>query len=454
VLFAKLADLPPNGSALLPHNALAPMRVTGLPTDGSLREVPVTLAAIVHTFPAGHRLQLTVSSTDFAYANERTPAIYHASLGGPSADGNLQLPVAPPVSDRGLTRLLYAFAAGFAMLLLLIGAVILSVRRKRARLALAPAGRDDVPPVVIEGVSKVYESGLRAVDDVSFTVERGQVCGLLGPNGAGKTTLLRMLLGLTRPTAGTIRLFGERVTPGGRVFERVGALVEGPGFLPHLTGIDNLRLWWQANGRPLEAADFEFALGVAGLGTAVNRKVRTYSHGMRQRLAIAQALLSRPDLLVLDEPTNGLDPPEIRELRELLQRVARSGRTVLVSSHLLAEVEQTCSHVVVMGRGKLIATGAVAELIGNSSVVALEVDDAQRALDVVRELSVQDAAVTGDGQLRVELDGLAREDLVAELVRGGVGVQGVSARRRLEDVFLSMVGDDTVLGAGERSSVG
>jgi len=200
---------------------------------------------------------------------------------------------------------------------------------------------------------------------VSFDVERGMVLGLLGPNGAGKTTVLRMLMGLIRPTAGTIRAFGEPVAAGAPVLARIGAFVEGPGFLPHLSGRDNLDLYWRATGRPAADAHLEEALAIADLGSALDRAVRTYSQGMRQRLAIAQAMLGLPDLLVLDEPTNGLDPPQIREMRDVLIRYAEAGRTVIVSSHLLSEVEMTCTHAVVMSRGRRVAAGPVAEIVGS-----------------------------------------------------------------------------------------
>ncbi len=224
-------------------------------------------------------------------------------------------------------------------------------------------------PLRIHGLTKAYRNGELAVNDLSFTVEHGQVLGLLGPNGAGKTTTLRMLMGLIKPDGGEVRIFGHRVVPGAPVLSRLGSFVEGPGFLPHLNGRDNLELYWRATGRPAEDARFAEALEIAGLGKALDRAVRTYSQGMRQRLAIAQAMLGLPDLLVLDEPTNGLDPPQIREMREVLIRYARGGRTVIVSSHLLAEVEQTCSHVVVMHRGRLVTAGTVAELLSSRTPV-------------------------------------------------------------------------------------
>jgi ABC-2 type transport system ATP-binding protein len=194
-------------------------------------------------------------------------------------------------------------------------------------------------------------------------VDRGQVLGLLGPNGAGKTTTLRMLMGLITPDEGGIRVFGHAIHPGAPVLSRVGAFVEGAGFLPHLSGRANLDLYWRATGRPAEEAHLEEALEIADLGSALERPVRTYSQGMRQRLAIAQAMLGLPDVLVLDEPTNGLDPSQIREMRDAIVRYGATGRTVIVSSHLLAEVEQTCTHVVVLRRGELIAAGTVDEIV-------------------------------------------------------------------------------------------
>jgi ABC-2 type transport system ATP-binding protein len=178
----------------------------------------------------------------------------------------------------------------------------------------------------------------------------------------------------------------------------------------------------------------------------VHRKVKTYSQGMRQRLAIAQAMLGLPDLLVLDEPTNGLDPPQIAEMRQVLRRYATGGRTVLVSSHLLAEVEQTCTHVVVMHQGSLVAAGTVAEVTGESASVLVVVDDTEAALRVLAGARGVTAAHSGEGGVVVELDpsmnGTGRIEVVRQLVEGGVGVDRISPRRRLEDVFLTLVGED------------
>src|SRR3712207_6462142 len=173
-----------------------------------------------------------------------------------------------------------------------------------------------------------------------------------------------MLMGLIRPTDGRITVFGHEIGPGAPVLSRLGSFVEGTGLQPHLSGRDNLRLYWAATGRPAEDAHMAEAIEVAGLGAAIDRPVRRYSQGMRQRVAIAQAMLGLPDLLVLDEPTNGLDPPQIHAMREVLRSYAATGRTVIVSSHLLSEIEQTCSHVVVMAKGQKIAQGTVEEIVG------------------------------------------------------------------------------------------
>jgi ABC-2 type transport system ATP-binding protein len=293
--------------------------------------------------------------------------------------------------------------------------------------------------VEIVGLSKRFGAGVLAVDDLSFTVDQGQVCGLLGPNGAGKTTCLRMLLGLIQPSQGETRLFGERVKPGTEQLRRVGALIETSAFVPHLSGMRNLRLWWEAGGAKWADADLEPALAIADLGNAIDRKVKTYSQGMRQRLGLARVLLGRPDILVLDEPTNGLDPQEMREVRRLVHRVAESGSTVLFSSHVLAEVEQICTHAVVMDKGKLVATGSVADLIGDAGSVYLEVDDEAAARRVLAELPMVRRVEPEQPGLAVAIEGGKRSEIVAALVQAGIAVETVTARRRLEEAFLGLV---------------
>ena len=294
------------------------------------------------------------------------------------------------------------------------------------------------PVIAAEGLSKRF-GAVSAVEDFSFAVERGEVCGLLGPNGAGKTTTLRILMGLERPSQGSARLFGRTVTPGCRELLRVGAMVEQAGFVPHLSGMANLRLWWGATGARMSDADLAGALQIAALGDAIDRKVRTYSQGMKQRLGFARLLLGRPEVLVLDEPTNGLDPGEIREIRELIARLTQRGATVLLSSHHLSEVEQTCSQVLVMNRGRLVASGTVSELIGSGGSVYLEVDDRERARGVL-------AGVPGVGSVHVQGDGLVvdlrrgrRSDLASAIIGAGLRLETIMPTQQLEDAFLELL---------------
>jgi ABC-2 type transport system ATP-binding protein len=294
-------------------------------------------------------------------------------------------------------------------------------------------------PIVIEDITKRYDSDVLAVDHLDLTVEGGSVFGLLGPNGAGKTTTMRMLVGLIRPTSGRVRLFGEMVKPGAEILRRVGVLVEGPGFVPHLSGRKNLELFWKAGRAPMSEANLDQALDTANLGDAIDRKYKTYSHGMRQRLGIAQALLGSPDLLVIDEPTDGLDPQQMRHTRDVLRRVAAGGTTVLVSSHLLSEVEQICDHVAVMNKGRLVTVGSVSDLLGATTSVYLEVDDllgAGRVLDALG--GVHNVSPEGRG-LSLELDGIERKIVVATLVEAGVGVETITTRHQLEDAFIDLL---------------
>ncbi|WP_116114264.1 alpha/beta fold hydrolase [Amycolatopsis ruanii] len=434
VLFVKLYDLNPDGTRTLPANAIAPIRVA-IPASGTA-EVTVTLPGIVRPVEAGHALQLVVTTTDQAYATPVAPAAYRVAL----ADPAVSVPVVPGNAVGGGWPV--GTLIGIAVTLAIAAAVaaLAAVRRRRSHQADPELAQ---VPLVIDGLTKAYPGGLTAVDDLSFRVEPGQVLGLLGPNGAGKTTTLRMLMGLITPTAGEIRVFGHRVTPGAPVLSRIGSFVEGSGFLPHLSGTANLRLYWDTTGRPIEQAHLELALEIAGLGSAVHRKVRTYSQGMRQRLAIAQAMLGLPELLVLDEPTNGLDPPQIHQMREVLQRYAATGRTVVVSSHLLAEVEQTCTHVVVMHRGRLVAAVEVGDIVAAGGEATFRVDRPEAAADALRGVPGVSGVDVEGSLVHADLDGMPRADAVAALVRAGVAVEQAGPRRRLEDAFLQLVGEET-----------
>ncbi len=392
--------------------------------------------------PSGGRLRVLVSSTDQTYAAPRAARADLISV------TDLRMPTveAAPVAGSGGgssdTESLVVLAAMGALAVGLIGAAVL--RRQRRRHTPREESLADVP-LAVEGLTKTFSDGHRAVDDVSWRAERGQVVGLLGPNGAGKTTTLRMVMGLIRPDSGSAHVLGERVQAGAPVLARVGALIEGPGFLPHLTGMDNLRSYWAATGRDAGEAGFEEVLEVAALGGAVDRPVRTYSHGMRQRLGIAQAMLGLPEVLVLDEPTNGLDPPQIAGLRPILARYAAAGRTVVISSHLLAEVELTCSHVVVMHAGRVVTTGTVAELVDSSDTTILTLTEGADLASAARSLR----EITGVEEVEAVEDpaephlivtaSLPRAEVVRAAAESGLPIVGVSSRRHLEEVFLGVI---------------
>ncbi|MFC4949593.1 alpha/beta fold hydrolase [Pseudonocardia sp. GCM10023141] len=437
ILFAKTYEVTPDGGRSLLGSAVAPIRVP-VPADGSAT-VTVTLPGVVAPIEAGNRLLVSVSTTDQGFAGATDPAVWRIATGAAA----VTVPVVPGAAVTANTVPLVPLIGIAVVLGAVIIAWIVAALLRRRRASLTQAAVDPyAPPLEIRDLAKTYRGGFSAVKGVSFTVEYGMVLGLLGPNGAGKTTVLRMLMGLIRPTAGSIMAFGRPVGAGAPVLARVGAFVEGPGFLPHLSGADNMRLYWAATGRPAADSYLEDVLDIAGLGASIDRRVGTYSQGMRQRLAIAQAMLGLPDLLVLDEPTNGLDPPQIHAMRDVLRRYAESGRTVLVSSHLLAEVEQTCTHVVVMHHGKVVADGTVEEIIAGGGAATFTVDEPARAAAVlsgiagVHEVSVEGAAV------HAELNGTPRSSAVRALVTAGVDVASAGPRRRLEDAFLQLVGED------------
>jgi ABC-2 type transport system ATP-binding protein len=293
-------------------------------------------------------------------------------------------------------------------------------------------------PVEIRGLVKRY-GDLVAVDGVDLTVASGDVFGYLGPNGAGKTTSLRMLLGLIRPTAGTVRLFGRDPQAGVAALEGVAGFVEAPRFYPYLTGRKNLELLAALDGDGARGRIDE-VLDVVELCDRAGDKVGGYSHGMRQRLGLASALLRRPRLLLLDEPTTGLDPAGMRDMRELVRRLAREGITILLSSHLLYEVEELCNRVAIVRRGRVVYEGSLQALKASAaSGYALRAVDVETARRVAHSVAgVGDIAVV-DGELRFT----AGEDAVAHLTvalgRAGVGFTALLPRSAsLEDLFLDL----------------
>ena len=276
--------------------------------------------------------------------------------------------------------------------------------------------------------------------------------GFLGPNGAGKTTTIRMILGLIFPTSGEVDVLGEPIfggSPGQRAsaVRRVGAMIEEPAFWTYLSGRRNLEYFARASGpaadRTMRLGRIDQVMRVVGLDQAANKKVKAYSQGMRQRLGIALALLGSPKLLVLDEPTNGLDPQGMREIRVLLRRLADDGATIFVSSHLLAEVEAMCDRVGVLARGKLVAEGPPSKLRPSADVVRVEVDDPERARIILASLEgvALDGAETSPRTLRLRLASPASAAGVnSALVAAGVAVSAlIPEHESLEDVFVSLV---------------
>lgn len=300
------------------------------------------------------------------------------------------------------------------------------------------------PAVATAGLTKRFGHQV-AVDSIDLAVPTGAVYGFLGPNGSGKTTTIRMLLGLIQPSSGAVRLLGRPMPRGaGAVLPRVGALVEGPAFHPYLSGRANLaRLDAARTIDPrTSSARVDAALDRVGLLAAANKRYRAYSLGMRQRLAIGSCLLRRRDLLVLDEPTNGLDPQGTREVRSLVATLAAEGTTVLVSSHLLSEVEQMCTHVGVMNVGRLLVQGTVAQIrSGTAAKATVQTEQPLVAARIMRELGLGDVRTTHTSAVGV-LGEVAPEKIVATCVYQGVPVTGFSVDTpSLEEVFVHLTGE-------------
>ncbi|WP_405913114.1 ABC transporter ATP-binding protein [Streptomyces sp. NBC_00963] len=305
-----------------------------------------------------------------------------------------------------------------------------------------------MPEAVIEthALTKRFRGGQLAVNRLDLTVPRGSVFGFLGPNGSGKTTTIRMLLGLIAPTSGTASLLGQPMPRAAHsVLPSVGALIEGPALYGFLSGRDNLLRYDSADPQAdprTRRARVDAALERVGLAHASAKKAKAYSLGMKQRLGLASALLQPRGLLVLDEPTNGLDPQGMREIRTLVRELADEGTTVFLSSHLLDEIEQVCTHAAVMARGTLLAQGRVADLATRGRL-AVGTPDPAVAARVLKELGITGVDVTGD---RVTGDVPSAEtdvaDLNTALVREGVRVRSFGVERAsLEDAFVALTGE-------------
>ncbi|MGW5231310.1 ATP-binding cassette domain-containing protein [Streptomyces nodosus] len=307
------------------------------------------------------------------------------------------------------------------------------------------SGRD-APVIVTRALTKRYRGGQLAVDGLDLTVPAGSVFGFLGPNGSGKTTTIRMLMGLIEPTSGTARVLGRPMPRAARaVLPHVGALIEGPAPYGFLSGRDNLLRYDAADPTAdprTRRARVAEALDRVGLTAAAGKKAKAYSLGMKQRLGLAAALLRPRALLVLDEPTNGLDPQGMREIRSLVRELADDGTTVFLSSHLLDEIEQVCTHAAVMARGRLITQGAVADLAARArGRLAVTTPDPGEAARVLKEQGVADVVVA-ENRVTGEPPDRDLAEVNAALVRAGVRVRGFGVERAsLEDAFVELTGE-------------
>lgn len=307
---------------------------------------------------------------------------------------------------------------------------------------------DEASAIRTRGLTKTFRGGQVAVDHLDLDVPAGSVFGFLGPNGSGKTTTIRMLMGLIEPTSGTARVLGRPMPHAARtVLPQVGALIEGPALYGFLTGRDNLLRHDAADPTAdprTRRARVAAALDRVGLTAAAGKKAKAYSLGMKQRLGLASALLQPRRLLVLDEPTNGLDPQGMREIRALVRELASDGTTVFLSSHLLDEIEQVCTHAAVMARGRLVTQGAVAELAaGSRGRLVVTTPDTGDAVRVLKEHGIGEAVAEG-GRVTAAAPGPDRElaDVTAALVAAGVRVRGLTVERAsLEDAFVALTGE-------------
>ncbi len=297
----------------------------------------------------------------------------------------------------------------------------------------------DEPILQTFNLSKRYKKRW-AVRDLNLTVRRGEIFGFLGPNGAGKSTTIRMILSLVKPTAGRVELFGRPLHRNrASVLKRAGGLVEAADFYLYLPARRNLEIVAALRGDH-SSGDIDRVLDIVGLLGRAGDAVKTYSHGMKQRLGIAQALLGNPELVVLDEPTSGLDPQGIKEVRELIQRLSQAGTvTVFLSSHLLSEIEQTATSMAIINQGSLVVQGSVAELLASGpSVIRFDARPRDRALEILKASPLVDTATVVEPYIQCSVRREAAAALTRDLVESGIAVHAVIPRRSLEEYFLSI----------------
>lgn len=289
----------------------------------------------------------------------------------------------------------------------------------------------------ISNLNKIFNKHLHAVKNVSFEIKKGNVYGILGPNGSGKSTTLGIVLNVVNKTSGDFEWFGGKVATHDAL-KKVGAIIERPNFYPYMTAKENLELVCKIKGTPFSKVDEKLEL--VGLLERKNDKFRTYSLGMKQRLAIASALLNDPEILILDEPTNGLDPQGIRQIRDIIKVIASQGTTILLASHLLDEVEKVCSHVVVLRKGEMLYQGTVHNMIENNSFFELKSNDMLRLKTVLDEQSFVENTIEEDGKLLVYLkQDISAQDMNAFLFEQNIVLEHLVKRKNsLEEQFLEL----------------
>ena len=289
----------------------------------------------------------------------------------------------------------------------------------------------------VENISKHF-GNLKAVDELSFEVAAGEVFGFLGQNGSGKSTTIRMLLSLIHPSGGTIELFGKSLQKErNQILEQVGAIIERPDLYPYLSAYEHLQLFAKVRKQKIKASAIEDTLDKVGLLDRAKDKIQTFSLGMKQRLGIAIALVHNPQLIILDEPTNGLDPQGIADIRKLIQDLAKEGKTILVSSHLLAEIEQVATQILIIHKGKKVVAGSTQALLDpQMKIVQLKTLDDQLALQVLQTSSFSQYLLKRNNGLFLKMPTHEIPKLNASLIAAAVPIIGIEAKNSLEDYFL------------------
>jgi ABC-2 type transport system ATP-binding protein len=300
------------------------------------------------------------------------------------------------------------------------------------------------PIVEVKNLAKRFGT-FEAVKDVSFTVRKGDVFGFLGPNGAGKSTTIRCLLSLISPDAGSLRLFGKELRNERRaILSNIGSIIEKPDFYKYLTAKKNLEIFARVSGADVEASDIQSMLEFVGLGDRGAHKVGGFSHGMKQRLGIAQTLLHDPELIVLDEPTTGLDPQGIVEVRNLILRLKNEqNKTILLSSHQLSEIELIANRMVIINKGRSIIEGEVADLLNSGElVVVLGIDEAQKAADVLKSTYPEmKSSVLGKNELELVTTRLEVPKINTLLTQHAFAIHSIEPKRKLEDYFMKIIAE-------------